>query len=79
MAQAVNHPRLTSRYRISVHTFCFINKEENNSTSQDSVRDFPGGPVVRTPRSHCQGLGSVPGPGPKFQHPAQKITHLLNK
>ena len=26
-------------------------------------REFPGGPVVRTWHSHCQGLGSIPGWG----------------
>ena len=26
---------------------------------------FPGGPVVRTQCSHCQGLGSIPGQGTK--------------
>ena len=25
--------------------------------------DFPGGPVVRTPRFHCRGPGSIPGRG----------------
>ena len=28
-------------------------------------RDFPGGPVVRTRRFYCQGLGSIPGWGTK--------------
>ena len=25
--------------------------------------DFPGGPVAKTPCSHCRGLGSIPGQG----------------
>ena len=28
--------------------------------------EFLGGPVVRTWRSHCHGLGSVPGRGTKI-------------
>ena len=26
-----------------------------------SLRDFPGGPVAKTPRSQCRGPGSIPG------------------
>ena len=33
-------------------------------------REFPGGPVVRTPRSHCRGLGSIPGQGTKIPQAA---------
>ena len=29
-------------------------------------REFPGGPVVRTRRFHCHGLGSIPGWGTKI-------------
>ena len=39
-------------------------------------RDSPGGPVVRTLRFHCQGLGSIPGWGtkiPKATWHGQKI------
>ena len=28
--------------------------------------EFPGGPVVKTPRSHCRGPGSTPGWGAKI-------------
>ena len=28
-----------------------------------SILDFPGGPVVKTPRFHCRGRGSIPGRG----------------
>ena len=28
--------------------------------------EFPGGPVVRTRRFHCSGLGSIPGQGTKI-------------
>ena len=30
------------------------------------IWEFPGGPVVRTRRFHCQGSGSVPGWGTKI-------------
>ena len=30
---------------------------------QDTFREFPGGPVVRTQRSHCQGPGFGPWSG----------------
>ena len=32
------------------------------------AREFPGSPGVRTPCSHCQGHGSVPGRGTKIPH-----------
>ena len=28
----------------------------------ETGREFPGSPVIRTPCSHCHGLGSIPGP-----------------
>ena len=30
------------------------------------VREFPGGPVVKTQRFHCGDLGSIPGQGTKI-------------
>ena len=33
-------------------------------------REFPVGPVVRTPSFHCQGPGSIPGPGTKIPQAA---------
>ena len=29
-------------------------------------RDFPGGPVAKTPCSQCRGRGSIPGQGIRF-------------
>ena len=29
-------------------------------------RDFPGGPVIKTPHFHCSGQGSIPGLGTKI-------------
>ena len=31
-------------------------------------RDFPGGPVAKTPSFQCRGTGSVPGHGTKILH-----------
>ena len=31
-------------------------------------RDFPGGPVVKTPPSNAGGTGSIPGPGTNIPH-----------
>ena len=45
-------------------------------------RDFPGGPVVKTPHFHCRGMGSIPGWGTNIPHikkhgpPPQKSTKL---
>ena len=35
-----------------------------------ALRDFPGGPVVRTPSFHCRGHGLLPGLGAKIQNAA---------
>ena len=32
------------------------------------IRDFPGGPVVKTPHSNAGGEGSIPGQGAKIPH-----------
>ena len=31
-------------------------------------RDFPHGPVVKTPPSNSEGVGSIPGRGAKIPH-----------
>ena len=44
-----------------------------------AVREFPGGPVVRTQRFNCRGLGSIPGWGTKIpqavQHGQKKFNY----
>ena len=40
--------------------------------SKNRTVDFPGGPVVRTQRSHCHGLGLVPGQGTEILHDGAK-------
>ena len=42
----------------------------------ESKREFPGGPVIRTLHFHCRGHGSIPGPGTNIPHAAQ---HGQNK
>ena len=32
------------------------------------IRDFPGGPVVKTSPSNARGAGLIPGLGAKFPH-----------
>ena len=44
--------------------------------------EFPGVPVVRTQRSHCQNPGSVPGRGTKIPQaiwPGQKTVYVTNR
>ena len=46
------------------------------------IRDFPRGPVVKTPGFHCRGLGSIPGQGTEMPHccvaqPKKKCIRLL--
>ena len=38
-------------------------------------RDFPGGPVAKTPHSQCRGLGSIPGVG-TISHMPQLRVHM---
>ena len=43
-------------------------------------RDFPGGPVGKTPRSQCRGLCSIPGRGTRsHMHAATKSPHSAIK
>ena len=35
------------------------------------MRDFPGGPVVKTSLSNAGGVGSIPGQGAKIPHALQ--------
>ena len=38
---------------------------------QKGLWDFPGGPVVKTLRFQCRGMGSIPGQGTKIPHSVQ--------
>ena len=33
------------------------------------TRDFPGGPVAKTPSSHARGMASIPGQGTRSHMP----------
>ena len=35
------------------------------------LRDFPGGPVIKTSPSNARGMGSIPGQGAKISHSSQ--------
>ena len=50
---------------IPVYLYSFTNNSKKN------LREFPGGPVLRTPHFHCQGPGSIPGQGTKIPQAAQ--------
>ena len=44
------------------------------------VRDFPGGPVVKTSPSNAGGVGSIPGRGAKIPHALRpKNQHIKQK
>ena len=43
------------------------------------AREFPGGSVVRTPRSHCWGPGSIPRGGMYIPQAAQHSQEKKNK
>ena len=38
--------------------------------------DFPGGPLVKIPRSQCRGPGLIPGQGTRSLMPQLKIPHV---
>ena len=38
-------------------------------TNQNNPRDFPGGPVVQSPPSKEEDMGSIPGWEAKIPHP----------
>jgi len=38
-------------------------------TNQNNPRDFPGGPVVKSPPSKAEDMGSIPGQGTKIPRP----------
>ena len=42
--------------------------------TKDKMRDFPGGPVVKTSLSNAGGAGSIPGRGAKIPHASRPET-----
>ena len=60
---------MTFKINLSNSTF----KEYSNTKKKSGGgAEFPRGPVVRTWRFHCWGLGSVPGQGTKIPQAAQR-------
>ena len=45
------------------------------NVSKTSLRDFPGGPEVKTPSSQCRALGPIPGQETR-SHTLQLRTHM---
>ena len=43
--------------------------ELDEGNQKVKTRDFPGGPVAKTPSSHARGLGSIPGQGTRSHMP----------
>ena len=41
-------------------------KEKRKEKKDKYLRDFPGGPVGKTPHSQCKGQGSIPGWGTRY-------------
>ena len=52
---------------------CLNNHFKFSVSKNKILGEFPGGPVVRTPHSHCQGPGFNPSSGSHKQHSAAKI------
>lgn len=45
---------------------------------KQQLRDFPGGPVVRTPRFQCKACGLAPGQGIEISHATWGSQKMLN-
>ena len=56
-----------------------VQKRRYCLSSKTPLREFPGGPVVRTQRFHCQGLGSIPGWGTNILYPASRCQKRKEK
>ena len=51
--------------------FIFVYQEDGRAGSNcdsESLRDFPGGPVFKTPCSQCRGTCSIPGQGTEISN-----------
>ena len=54
-----------------------MGEEEKN---KEERKELPGGPVVRTPRSHsAEGLGSIPGQGTNIPYASVVWPNKLKK
>ena len=43
------------------------------------IRDFPGGPLAKTPYSQCRGLGSIPAQGTRPHMPQLRVAHAATE
>ena len=41
----------------------FREKQKNMTKQEETIRDFPGGAVVKNPPANAGDIGSSPGPG----------------
>ena len=63
----------------------YSNKKEqttdiHNSMDENTLRDFPGGAVVKTHAPNAGGPGSIPGQGTRsHMHAATKSSHATTK
>ena len=53
--------------------------ELNHMATEQSGKDFPGGPVIKTPRLHYRGTGSVPCLGTKIPYAVQHVKKKSGK
>ena len=58
---------------------CAINLQNFFILENWNSRDFPGGPVAKTPRSQCRGPGFDPWSGNWILHAATKSSHAAAK
>ena len=49
-------------------------KGKHTFTIKRSLRDFPGGPVVKNPPSNAGDMGSAPGQGTKIPHATGQLS-----
>ena len=49
--------------------------QQRKEFQEGESRDFPGGPVAKSPRSQCRGPGSIPGLGTR-SHMLQLRVHI---
>ena len=54
-----------------------MNKTVSMSSRSSRSRDFPGGPVAKTPHSQCRGAGLIPGQGTRPHMPQLKIKDFM--
>ena len=64
----------TNWYRSQIQTQTLYFQSPTRKQYTKLRRDFPGGPVVKTPPSNAGDAGSIPGPGAKISHAAGQLS-----